>query len=41
MSGTMGARREVSLMITETPGNLLDDEAQALVNAVNTVGVMG
>lgn len=28
-------------MITETSGNLLRDEAQALVNPVNTVGVMG
>ncbi|RLL67889.1 macro domain-containing protein [Streptomyces sp. Z26] len=28
-------------MITETRGNLLRDDAQALVNTVNTVGVMG
>lgn len=28
-------------MITETHGNLLRDDAQALVNTVNTVGVMG
>lgn len=28
-------------MITETTGNLLRDDAQALVNTVNTVGVMG
>ncbi|MGW0193614.1 macro domain-containing protein [Nonomuraea sp. NPDC003201] len=28
-------------MITETTGDLLQDDAQALVNAVNTVGVMG
>ncbi|MEV4551645.1 type II toxin-antitoxin system antitoxin DNA ADP-ribosyl glycohydrolase DarG [Nonomuraea wenchangensis] len=28
-------------MITETSGNLLRDPAQALVNTVNTVGVMG
>ncbi len=28
-------------MITETQGNLLRDDAQALVNTVNTVGVMG
>ncbi|PRY01648.1 type II toxin-antitoxin system antitoxin DNA ADP-ribosyl glycohydrolase DarG [Allonocardiopsis opalescens] len=28
-------------MITETSGNLLRDDAEALVNTVNTVGVMG
>lgn len=28
-------------MITETTGNLLEANAEALVNAVNTVGVMG
>lgn len=28
-------------MITETHGNLLRDDAQALVNTVNTAGVMG
>ncbi|GII29152.1 macro domain-containing protein [Planotetraspora mira] len=28
-------------MITETTGDLLRDDAQALVNTVNTVGVMG
>ena len=28
-------------MITYTTGNLLDSEAEALVNTVNTVGVMG
>ena len=28
-------------MITFTEGNLLDAKAEALVNAVNTVGVMG
>lgn len=28
-------------MITETTGDLLADDAQALVNAVNTVGIMG
>jgi O-acetyl-ADP-ribose deacetylase (regulator of RNase III) len=28
-------------LITETTGDLLRDDAQALVNAVNTVGVMG
>lgn len=28
-------------MITETTGDLLRDDAQALVNAVNTAGVMG
>lgn len=28
-------------MIKYTKGNLLDIEAQALVNTVNTVGVMG
>jgi O-acetyl-ADP-ribose deacetylase (regulator of RNase III)/uncharacterized protein YwgA len=28
-------------MITETHGNLLKDDAQALVNTVNTVGIMG
>lgn len=28
-------------MITEKHGNLLDDDAQALVNTVNCVGVMG
>jgi O-acetyl-ADP-ribose deacetylase (regulator of RNase III) len=28
-------------MIIETAGNLLHDDAQALVNTVNTVGVMG
>jgi O-acetyl-ADP-ribose deacetylase (regulator of RNase III) len=31
----------VLLMITFTQGNLLDAEAEALVNTVNTVGVMG
>jgi hypothetical protein len=31
----------VLLMITFTKGNLLDAEAEALVNTVNTVGVMG
>ena len=28
-------------MITYTQGNLLESNAQALVNTVNTVGVMG
>ena len=28
-------------MIEKTNGNLLDSPAQALVNTVNTVGVMG
>ena len=28
-------------MITETKGNLLEAKAEALVNAVNCVGVMG
>lgn len=28
-------------MIKETAGNLLDADAEALVNTVNTVGVMG
>jgi O-acetyl-ADP-ribose deacetylase (regulator of RNase III) len=36
-----GSRREESSMIVETTGNLLLDDAQALVNTVNTVGVMG
>src|SRR5216683_1177355 len=33
--------RVVLLMITFTEGNLLDADADALVNTVNTVGVMG
>src|SRR5882757_8496866 len=31
----------VLLMITSTEGNLLDAKTEALVNTVNTVGVMG
>src|SRR5205085_7888059 len=31
----------VLLMIRYTQGNLLDDQAEALVNTVNEVGVMG
>jgi len=31
----------VSLMLTFTEGNLLEADAEALVNTVNTVGVMG
>src|ERR1700689_749959 len=31
----------VRLMITLTQGNLLDADVEALVNTVNTVGVMG
>src|SRR3984885_13116888 len=31
----------VSVMITYTKGNLLDANVEALVNTVNTVGVMG
>jgi O-acetyl-ADP-ribose deacetylase (regulator of RNase III) len=35
------AAKMVLLMITFTQGNLLDADAEALVNTVNTVGVMG
>src|SRR4051794_18750373 len=36
-----GQGGEARTVITETSGNLLRDDAQALVNTVNTVGVMG
>jgi hypothetical protein len=40
-SGTHELRSEVESMIVEGTGNLLAADVQALVNTVNTVGVMG
>ena len=44
ISGMVEVAREKALvfpMITYTKGNLLEDSAEALVNTVNEVGVMG
>ncbi|WP_449060419.1 type II toxin-antitoxin system antitoxin DNA ADP-ribosyl glycohydrolase DarG [Planomonospora algeriensis] len=37
----MDGEGRAGALITETSGNLLKDDAQALINTVNTVGVMG